>query len=257
MTEIPNKKHTLIVGGTKGAGRVFVRKMLEENRVISVISRRPAPEFKKDSPNVHYWNADLSDESCISDVLKEILERNGKINDLVFFQRFRGEGDPWEGEIKTTLTATKNVIETLSGHFDTREDASIVIVGSIAGDFIAEDQPLSYHVGKAGLHQMVRYYAVSLGPKKIRVNAVSPVILLKEEAQEYYRENHRLQEVYSQLTPLGRMGTPDDIANVIAFLCSPLASFVTGQNIVVDGGISLKLQHTLAQRLANLEGETR
>ena len=82
MTGIPKKKHTLVVGGTRGDGRVFVRKMLEEDRVVSIISRRPAPEFKQESPNVHYRNADLSDEDRISDVLKEILEKAGKINDL-------------------------------------------------------------------------------------------------------------------------------------------------------------------------------
>jgi NAD(P)-dependent dehydrogenase (short-subunit alcohol dehydrogenase family) len=177
------------------------------------------------------------------------------LSNLVFFQRFRGEGDSWVGEIETTLTATKNAIESLSGEFDATSAPAIVIVGSLASDLIADDQPLSYHVGKAGLNQMVRYYAVALGPIGIRVNAVTPGIVLKEEARGFYQDNPRLEDRYKKLTPLGRMGSSEDIAQAIIFLCGPSASFITGQNLVVDGGVSSQLQQTLALKLASWDAE--
>ena len=253
MRETANKKHTVVVGGTRGSGRHLVRALVKENQLVSVVGRRPPSEADQQLPNVHYWTGDLSDEGRISEVWREIIDQNGQLNNLVFFQRFRAAGDSWAGEIETTLTATKQAVERLCGEFDSSGGSAIVMISSLASDLIADDQPLSYHVAKAGLNQMVRYYAVVLGPKGIRVNAVSPGIVLKEEAQEFYRDNAQLKERYRRLTPLGRMGTSEDIAQAIVFLCSPKASFITGQNLVVDGGVSSQLQQTLALKLASMD----
>ena len=246
------KKHTLIVGGTRGTGRVLVRTLAEESRVLSVIGRHPPSESDRHIPDVYYWIVDLLEQEHLSTVLTEIIQQNGELNNLVFFQRYRGEGDDWRGEIETSLTATKNVIERLISEFDDAGDKSIVIISSVAGHLVAEEQPVSYHVAKAGLNQMARYYAVALGPKGIRVNCVSPGTVLKDESKDFYLQNKPLYDLYRRITPLGRMGTPEEIANVIAFLCSPKASFITGQSIVVDGGLSLQWHESLARQLTSL-----
>jgi 3-oxoacyl-[acyl-carrier protein] reductase len=75
---------------------------------------------------------------------------------------------------------------------------------------------------------------------------------LKAESREFYLRNKPLQRLYRQITPLGRMGTTEEIAGVIAFLCSPAASFVTGQDIAVDGGLSLLWQESVARKAAGL-----
>ena len=187
------------------------------------------------------------------DVLEKVapaIRDRGPLAGVVFLQRFRGVGDAWEGEIATTLTATKTIIDGLVGHFDPAGGA-IVIVGSNAGRFVARDQPLSYHVAKAGLIQMMRYYAATLGRAGIRVNAVSPCAVLKDESRHHYLENESLHALYRRITPLGRMGTADEVARVIAFLCGPHSSFVTGQELYVDGGMSLLLHDSLARDVAN------
>lgn len=245
------KKHSLIVGGTRGIGRVLVRTFAEENHLLSVIGRRPPLETDQNIPDVHYWLVNLLDQERLSVALAEIIRQNGKLNNLVFFQRYRGKEGDWIGEIETSLTATKNVIESLVDEFDDTNENSIVIVSSVASHLIAEEQPLSYHVAKAGLNQMVRYYAVALGPKGIRVNCVSPGLILKEESKDFYLQNEQLYNLYKTSTPLGRLGTSEEIAQVIVFLCSPKASFITGQNIVVDGGLSLQWQASLACKLTH------
>ena len=152
-------------------------------------------------------------------------------------------------EIKVSLEGTRNVIDDLIDSFC--EEASIVVAISVASRFIASEQPLSYHLGKAALEQLVRYYAVTLGPKGIRVNGVSFASVLKKESKHYYEENPDLMNLYRTITPLKRMGSASEIADGIAFLVSDSASFINGHNLIIDGGISLQWHESLARELGN------
>lgn len=230
----------------------MVRTFADAGHGVSVIGRRPAAERDQEIGGTEYWTVDVVDEGAVSAALTEILDRPGTLSHLVFLQRYRGQGEGWPGEIETTLTATKWMIERLAPEFNGAGSKAIVLVSSVMGSFIAGGQPLSYRVGKAGLNQMVRYFAVALGPRGVRVNSVSPFTILKEESRDFYLENNRLQALYRAITPLGRMGTAEDVARVIAFLCGPDASFITGQNIVVDGGLSLVWQESLARQVAGV-----
>lgn len=246
-------KRTLIIGGTRGIGRALVATLAEKKQLVSVIGRHPANEMDLINPNTRYWTVDLLDKKKLSRVLKEIISNNNPLNNLVFLQHYRGRGDDWRGEIETSLNATKYIIENLAGKFEKVGDKSIVIVSSVAGFSVADEQPLSYHVVKAGLNQMVRYYAFVLGSKGIRVNAVSSGTIIKEESKQFYSMNKQLSSLYAKIIPLGRMGTSFDVANVVVFLCSEQAAFITGQNIIVDGGVSLWWQESLARKLTSLK----
>ena len=242
--------HSLVIGGTRGIGREQVRAFAARDHVVSVIGRTLPPDSC--SSGVHYWSADLTDRTRLTAVLDEIVERNGKVNNLVFFQRYRGNGDNWTGEIETSLTATRNTIEHLLSSF--AASGSIVAVGSMASHFVAAEQPLSYHVAKAGLDQIVRYYAFTCGPNGLRVNGVTPGAVLKEGSKHVNLEDTALSEVYQKIIPLRRMATPGEIVNVICFLCSAEASFITGQIVVVDGGLSLSWQESLPRSLSKVDG---
>jgi NAD(P)-dependent dehydrogenase (short-subunit alcohol dehydrogenase family) len=195
---------------------------------------------------------DISDPPRLTSTLDEALQRNGRLNHLIFFQRYRGSDDKWLGEMETSLTATKNVIEHVSDQFAESGDRCIVIVGSIAVDHIVSEQPVGYHVAKAGLRHLADYYAVTLGAKGIRVNCVSPCISVKEENREFYTQNEALVNLFKRTIPLGRMGTSEDAANVIMFLCSSKSAFVNGQHIVVDGGVSLLSQESLVRKISGI-----
>ena len=147
------------------------------------------------------------------------------------------------------MTATKTLLEGLVPHFDPNGDRSICIVTSNASSFVARNQTLAYHTSKAALKQMARFYAVKFGPQGIRVNVVSPCTFVKPESATYYAGQHELQALYKRITPLARMGTAKEVAKTVAFLCGPDASFITGQELTVDGGLSLMLQDALAREV--------
>jgi len=238
-------KRSLVIGGTRGIGRVVVRTLLKEGHAVAVIDRQPPLDKDRRLRNARYWAVDLLDRDRLGEVLRQIR----KLDNLVFCQRFRGDGDAWLGEFQTSLSATKYVVEQCRS----KGVGSIVVMGSIAAHWVANEQPVGYHAFKAALVQMVRYLAVTLGPKGCRVNCVSPGTVLKEESAEFYRRNRALTSLYKQIIPLGRMGTARDVADVVAFLCSDRAAFVTGQEIIVDGGLSLQGQEALARRVAGLD----
>lgn len=240
--------HTLIVGGTRGLGLEIAKTLASENHLVSVIGRRA---IAGKISNVLVWQSDLSDRKNTEKTLDDILKTAGSLNHIIFCQRFRGTGDDWSEELNVSLTVTKNIIEKMKDKFEKGKNNSIVAVSSIIAKFIGVEQPLSYHVAKAGLESLIRYYAATLGPQGIRVNSVSPGTFIKEESRRFYESDSKLQELYKKITPLGRMNTAKDIANVVSFLVSEKSAFVTGINIVVDGGISLHSHETMSRNLIN------
>jgi NAD(P)-dependent dehydrogenase (short-subunit alcohol dehydrogenase family) len=241
--------HTVIIGGTRGLGREVARHFSAQGHKVSVIGRKAPADADSQLPGVRYWLRDVTSDQLTA-TLDEALAYGGPVNHLVFLQRFKGEGDQWAGEMATSLNATRLAVEHLTPRFAAGEDCSVVLVGSIVGRFVSEGQPVGYHVAKGAVAQMAKFYAVTLGRKGIRVNCVSPCTFVKEENAEFYNsKSPAIQELFKETIPLGRMGTSGDSTGVIAFLCSPAASFVTGQEIVVDGGVSLLSQEALARKL--------
>ena len=100
--------HILIIGGTGGLGHESIKTLATEHDDVSDIGRRMPDEPGPENDRTHFWIADLLDWEQLSGALKEVVSRNGKLTSLVFFQRYRGDGDQWAGEIETSLTATKN-----------------------------------------------------------------------------------------------------------------------------------------------------
>jgi NAD(P)-dependent dehydrogenase (short-subunit alcohol dehydrogenase family) len=241
--------HALIIGGTRGIGRSLVERFLKDGRMVSVVARKPPLDQSKiDHKLVRYWQADIAQRGQLDPVLAEIVRERGKLQSMVFLQRYRGEGDDWEGELAVSVTATKNIIDFLAGDFD-EQGGAIAVVNSNASEVIVDEQPLGYHAAKAALLQLVRFYAVNLGPRNIRVNGICPITTVKLESRDYYLNNSELMKRCKKMIPLGRLGTAEEVANVIAFLCSEQASFITGQNLTVDGGISLRGHEALARIL--------
>ncbi len=126
---------------------------------------------------------------------------------------------------------------------------SIVNMASVHG-LLAAPGRLAYDTAKAAAIQLTRQMAVDLGPMGIRVNAVCPGHIVTERLEERWERNPSYLEFFKQQYPVRRVGTPDDIANSVAFLCSEEASFITGHALIVDGGLSIQLQEDMSVRLA-------
>lgn len=250
MKPNPPRPHSIVVGGTRGSGRALVRLLHGQGHAVSVVGLRSAPP-ERGLPNTRFVKADLADARRLPALCRSLTGWGGPLDSLFFFQRYRGGKDSWKGELDVSLTATKTMIEALSGSFLETGARSVVAIGSVGGHLIAGEQPVGYHVGKAGLIQLVRFYAVALGPRGIRVNLVSPGTVVKEESRAFYAKSRKLQTLYKRLIPLGRMGRAEEVAQAAEFLRGPKSSFITGQNIVVDGGLSLLWQESLARALTH------
>ena len=243
-------KHSIIVGGTKGVGREVAELFATAGQSVTVVGRSAVA---MPGSQIEGISGDLEEVDSLLGTINRRIEKCGKISSLVFLQRYRGNGDSWAGELAVSMTATKVLIEGLVSQFEGEGDRSICIVTSNASSFVARNQTLGYHTSKAALKQMARFFAVKFGPQGIRVNVVSPCTFVKAESAGYYSSQHEIQALYKRITPLARMGTAKEVAKAVAFLCGSDASFITGQELIVDGGLSLMLQDALAREVAGIE----
>jgi NAD(P)-dependent dehydrogenase (short-subunit alcohol dehydrogenase family) len=234
--------HVLVVGGTKGLGRVIAGRFAARNHKVTVLSRN-----KAEGAGIGHIAADLELLTNADAIVSEALKQGGPLRYLVFCQRYRGDGDAWQGEIQVGLTATKLLIEGFADHFAADGDRAIGVVSSVYADFVGGSQPAGYHMVKAGLNQLVRYYAWAMGRKGVRSNAIMPLTFMKPESRDAYKANQKLQQAYDEFVPLRRMGDAEDGANLIDFLCSDKAAFINGQCIFVDGGVSVVWPEELAR----------
>lgn len=246
-------EHVIIVGATSPLAVEATSAFLARGDRVSLVSRRGSTDSGDLDRGINStaYSFDLSNLEGIPALFKEITGKSGQVTRMCFFQRYRdGADNPWDGEYAVSLRATSKFIEQFKTQPLTEHDRSVVIINSPADTGVVLEQPASYHAVKAGLSQMVRYYAVALGDARIRVNGVKPAIVLKPRAQQFYDQNPDLVTLFNRVTPLGRMGRPSDIANAVLFLSSGLASYITGQILSVDGGLSLHESASLA-RLAS------
>jgi NAD(P)-dependent dehydrogenase (short-subunit alcohol dehydrogenase family) len=243
--------HAVVVGGTRGLGRVVVERFLARGCAVSVVSRQRPADFPEQA-GLRHFPADLEHSDGLAGLWSRIAEAGGPIHYLVLSQRFRGQGDPWAGEIQVGLTASRDLIEGFSSHFAEDGDRGIGVVSSVYAEFVGSSQPVGYHVVKGGLNALVRYYAATLGRRGIRVNAIMPLTYLKRESRVFYEQNETLMDTYRRLVPLGRLGTAEESADALDFLCSARASFITGQCLFLDGGVSTIWQEEVAKSFSGL-----
>src|SRR5262245_61802276 len=148
----------------------------------------------------------------------------------------------WDESFDLVLRHFFNLARVVGPHFAEHSGGSIVAIASVSG---LRSAPLhgAYGAAKAGLMSLVRTLAVELARDRVRVNAVAPGSVWTRRVAALMDAERRAASVAS--VPLGRMATPADIANAVAFLASDLASYITGQTLVVDGGATVQFPLSL------------
>ncbi|WP_343695605.1 SDR family oxidoreductase [Flavobacterium sp.] len=251
-----DKKVILITGGYGYLGKAITESLLYHGAKVYVLGRDKNKflncfgDSHKDSLFFEY--CDISSTEDIKITFKNIFEKNNKI-DVLINNAFYSKGkspedmtdDEWSTGIDGTLSSVFRCIREIIPYFKTK-GGKIINVSSMYGlvapqfdvydDFEQFLNPPHYGAAKAGIIQLTKYYASFLGNLGINVNSVTPGPFPSLEVQKSEMFIKKLENK----TSLKRIGKPEDLAGAFVFLSSEMSDFITGQNIIIDGGWTIK-----------------
>lgn len=246
-------KVCLVTGAGRGIGRSIARAAGHEGGVIALCDIDAArgvqvrDELASEGIVAEFFEADLGAKGEPGRLVGKVIRKFGKLDVLINNARagkrlsFAEESeDNWDMAFGVNLKAVfflaQAAIPVMSA------DGAIVTISSVSGRLVSQEAA-SYQVSKAGLLQLTRYLATIGGEKGVRVNAVLPGFIVQDEHRARYDslENTGYRRLVELAHPLrGGPGYSDDIARTVIFLASKEASFITGQELVVDGGLTIQ-----------------
>ena len=217
-----NNKIAVVTGGAQGIGKCIAQQFTKAGATVYIIDKQPGD---------HYVG-DLSSKEVLEDFARSIISKHGKIDYLInnALPIMRGIDsctyEEFQYALSVGVTAPFYLSKLFAPHF---AQGAVIINISSSRDRMSMPQTESYTAAKGGIAALTHALAVSLAGR-VRVNSISPGWI-----DTNYTE-YTGPDAYQQ--PAGRVGNPLDIANMVLYLCSPKAGFITGENICIDGGMT-------------------
>jgi NAD(P)-dependent dehydrogenase (short-subunit alcohol dehydrogenase family) len=235
-------KKAIVTGGTKGIGKAIVDELVNLGADVIALARDLGAGDR--NPGVFYLEGDITDATFRQQLLYTVTQRWGMLHILVnnvgtnVRKKFIAYGEEeYRKLFETNLFAMMALTHAAHDLLLKSGNASVINIASVAGSVDVGSGP-PYGMTKAAIIQMGRHLAVEWAPV-IRVNTVSPWYIETPLTQSVLSQPERLERILER-TPMGRVGKPEEVAAVVAFLCMDHAGYVTGQNILVDGGMTSK-----------------
>lgn len=240
-------KKALVTGGTKGIGLAIAKEFLELGAEVLVVART-TESIKgkvKNSANLFTMDGDVTDATFRKSLIDRVTLNWGKLDVLVNnvgtnirkkFVEYTEE--EYRKLFEVNLFSMVEISRLSYALLKKSNDASVINIASVAGSFDLQTGP-PYGMTKAAIIQLTKHLAAEWAIDNIRVNCVSPWYIETPLTEAVLAQPERLKKILER-TPLNRVGKPEEVANLVTYLAMDKASYITGQNIMVDGGMSVK-----------------
>lgn len=243
-------KNIIVTGGAQGIGKIVVQELLKSGYSVSVfeIDEEAIEELKTEiiSENITFFETNVADEKSVQQSTAASADKFGNISGLINNAAIQVNKpitdlslEEWNHVIGVNLTGAFLCSKYAVPHLK-KSNGSIINMCSTRA-FQSEPDTEAYSASKGGIFALTHSLAISLGPN-IRVNSISPGWIdvsgvRKKSTANKYQQTQQEKEQH----PAGRVGTANDISNMILFLLNPENSFITGQNFIIDGGMTRKM----------------
>jgi 3-oxoacyl-[acyl-carrier protein] reductase len=239
-------KVAIVTGGCRGIGKSIVERFAAEGARVyafDYVIPQPGSVFIEDSElskNVSCIQCDVTKEGSVNEAFESVIKESGRIDFLINNAGItrdnivlRLSDTDWDAVLQTNLKGAFLCSKAASRQMMSQRNGRIINMGSIVGSSGNAGQS-NYSASKAGLIGLTKSLAKELGSRNILVNLIAPGYVITQMTDKL---NEEQKNAFLNNIPLKRAATPDDIANVTAFLCSDDASYMTGQVLHVDGGL--------------------
>lgn len=249
MTNSIQENVIVVTGGSSGIGKGTVELLIKKGAKVAVLDIQSKNHF---SENLLAIQCDVADSKSVDRAILEVIQKWGKIDGLfanagiVHYEHFLETTDEsWEKTWKVNVMGVVNTVRACAREMVKNKKGSIVVTSSVRA-VASTPMHSTYSTSKGALDALVMQLAGEMGPQKIRINAIQCGAIHSEmlrEAARLFCDNNmsQLESSFLPMVPLGTVGHPEEIGEVVAFLISEASSYITGASIPVDGGLLTRL----------------